>query len=170
MKKVILIILVLSVVLGTIGCGSENKAASDVSSPFVTVAEEKTTSETAAPEAGAQSDKGAEDAGRITDAAGEESPEVITPEQARDAIRNYCHSQNPDLEDLEKSGEYPIYWGVVSSNENEIVILYRSYTGALSHYYINPHTGDTFVTDFVPGITNVEEPTDEFFNVKDYTD
>jgi len=168
MKKAFLIISVLSFVLVTVGCGSENKTSNDATPSVVTVSEEKATSEAAAPEAGAQSDNGAEGAGEQPDATSEAAPGVITPEQARDAIRNYCHSQNPDLEDLEKSGEYPIYWGVVSSDENEIVILYRSYTGALSHYYINPNTGDTFVTDFVPGITNVEEPTDEFFNVKDY--
>ena len=170
MKKTFLAVLVFSVIFGTIGCGSENKTSNDATPSVVTVSEEKATSEAAAPEAGAQSDKGAEDARRITDVSPEAPPDVITPEQARDAIRNYCHSQNPDLESLEQSGEYPIYWGVVSSDENEIVILYRSYTGALSHYYINPNTGDTFVTDFVPGITNVEEPTDEFFNVKDYID
>ena len=167
MKKVVLIILVLSVILGTIGCGSENKASNDATPPAATVSEEKATSEAAAAEAGKQSDA-APEAGEQSDVVAEESADVITYEQARDAIRNYCHSNNPDLEDLEKSGEYPIYWGVVSNDENEIVILYRSYTGALTYFYIDPVTGETYTTESVPGITLGEERTDESFNVKDY--
>ena len=54
------------------------------------------------------------------------------------------------------------------NEKGEIVILYRSYTAAQIRYYIDPNTGDTYVTEFVPGITDEEERTEETFNVKDY--
>ena len=96
--------------------------------------------------------------------------ERITDDQAMTAIKNYCHKTSPDLENIEKEGEYPVYWEVISSDENEIVILFRSYTGAQIRYYIDPVLGDTYVTEFVPQITNEEEKTDEEFNIRDYLD
>ncbi len=93
---------------------------------------------------------------------------IISDEQAIAAIRNYSHISYPDLADIEKSGEYPVYWEIASSNDKEIVVLFRSYTGAQVRYYINPVSGDTYVTEFVPGITQEEERTEESFNVKDY--
>ena len=35
----------------------------------------------------------------------------------------------PDLEEIVSAGEYPVYWEVASSDAEEIVILFRSYTG-----------------------------------------
>ena len=96
--------------------------------------------------------------------------ERITDDQAMTAIKNYCHKTNPDLENIEKEGEYPVYWEVQSSDENEIVVMFRSYTGAQIRYYIDPVLGDTYVTEFVPQITNEEEKTDEEFNIRDYLD
>lgn len=98
----------------------------------------------------------------------EETTKVLSDENALMAIKNYCISLNPDLEDLINAEEYPIYWEIDSSDENEIVVLYRSYTGALCRYYIARTTGDTYVTEFVPGITEEEEKTGENFNIKDY--
>ncbi len=92
----------------------------------------------------------------------------ITNDQALEAIRNYCIQSNPDLEEMVNSDEYTIYWDIESSDENRIVVLYRSYTAALIRYYIDPTTGETYVTEFVPGITEEEERTDESFNLKDY--
>ena len=71
--------------------------------------------------------------------------ERISDDQAMTAIKNYCHMTNPDLENIEKEGEYPVYWEVQSR-------------------------GDTYVTEFVPQITNEEEKTDEEFNIRDYLD
>ena len=67
-------------------------------------------------------------------------------------------------------GEHELYWDVQSSDDSEIVILFRSYTGALIRYYVDPVSGETFVTEFVPGITADEERTDESLNVRDYLD
>ena len=35
-------------------------------------------------------------------------------------------------------------------------------------YYINPTTGETYVTEYVEGITPEEERTEESLNVRDY--
>ena len=92
----------------------------------------------------------------------------ITDEEALSAVKNYCHENNPDLERIEEEGKYPVYWDIESSDEKEIVVLFRSYTGAQIRYHINPESGDTYVAEFVPGITFEEEKTDESFNVRDY--
>lgn len=92
----------------------------------------------------------------------------ITQEQALSAIKNYCYRSNPDLKSMEENGEHSVDWSVASSNETQIVILFHSYTGAEVRYYVDPSTGETYVTQFVSGITPEEERTDERFNVRDY--
>ena len=94
--------------------------------------------------------------------------EELSDEQALAAIRNYCYSRNPALEGIVKAGEYPVYWDISSSDEKGIVILFRSYTGAQNRYYIDRLSGETYVTEFVPGITDEEQRTDENFNIRDY--
>ena len=93
---------------------------------------------------------------------------TLSEDQALSAIRNYCFAVNPDLEELVKSGEYPVYWELASSDAQEIVVLFRSYTGVLTRYYIDRSTGETYVTEFVPGITPEEARTEESLNVWDY--
>ena len=93
---------------------------------------------------------------------------VITDDQAVTAIRNYCYEVNPGLEELVNGGEYEVEWYVESGDENMIVVVYRSYTAALIRYYIDPNTGDTYVTEYVPGITEEEMRTEETLNVRDY--
>ena len=93
---------------------------------------------------------------------------TLTDDQALAAIRQYCLKSNPDLEGIVNAGEYPVYWEIASSDANEIVVLYRSYTGALVRYYIDRATGETYVTEFVSGITPEEQRTEEHLNVWDY--
>ena len=90
----------------------------------------------------------------------ESGPEkIVTDEQAVTAIRE---------EDIENAGEYPVYCDVESATDQEIVVLFRSYTGAQIRYYIDRISGNTYVTENVPGITDEEERTDEEFSVWDY--
>ena len=91
--------------------------------------------------------------------------EPVDAELALSIIRNYCLSENPNLQEIVDAGEYPVYWEIESSDEQQVVILFRSYTGALTRYYIDRATGDTYVTEFVPGITTEEQRTEESFNV-----
>lgn len=95
---------------------------------------------------------------------------IETDDQALSAIKNYCIANNPELEDMVKSGDYTIYWEIESSKDNQIVVLFRSYTGAELRYYIDSVSGDTYVTEFVKGITDGEQRTEETFNALDYVD
>jgi predicted small lipoprotein YifL len=94
--------------------------------------------------------------------------EGLTDDQAIAAIAKYCAALNPDLEEIVNAGEYPAYWEIESSDAQQVVVLFRSYTGALVRYYIDRTTGDTRVTEFVPGITPEEMPSDESLNAWDY--
>lgn len=150
MKKKLIVAVALIMVLGMIGCNSKSKTNQEkiegTDDPTsVTIESKDSENETV----------------DIPDA-------VITDEQALTAIKNYCYINNPDLEAIEKAGEYPVYWNITSSDEKQIVVLFRSYTGAEVRYYIDKNSGDTYVTEFVPGILTEEERTDESFNVKDY--
>jgi len=92
----------------------------------------------------------------------------ITDDEALAAIRNYCYKTNPELkEDVDsKNGE--IYWDISSSDEKEIVVLYHSYTSALTRYYIDRVSGYTYVTEYVKGITEEEQRNGISFNLRDY--
>ena len=92
----------------------------------------------------------------------------ISDDMAKSAVMNYCFEQNSALKDMYNSDEYTIYWEVEHSDDNQIVVLYRSYTAAEVRFYIDRITGDTYVTEFVQGITEQEEKTDESFNIKSY--
>ena len=97
-------------------------------------------------------------------------PDEVTDTIALTAIQNYCYAQNPDLEKFVNAEEYGVYWSIISADENEIEVLFRSYTGTNVRYYIDKATGNTHVTEFVPFISDAETPTDETLNVWDYLD
>ncbi len=94
--------------------------------------------------------------------------ESLSEEQILSAIKNYCYASNPVLEEIEKTEVYPVYWEIISRKNEEIVVLFRSYTGMQIRYYVDPATGETYVTELVPGISSEEQQTDESFNVKNY--
>ena len=93
---------------------------------------------------------------------------TLSDEQAISAIRNYCTAQNPDLAEIVNAGEYPVSWEVASGDGRQVVVLFRSYTGAEVRYYIDRITGDAYVTEFVPGITPEEARTEESLNAWEY--
>ena len=94
--------------------------------------------------------------------------EALSDEEALSAVRAYCLDSNPDLEGIVNAGEYPVYWMVESSSEQQVVVLFRSYTGSETRYYVDRTTGEVTVTDFVPGIMSAEQPSEERMNVWDY--
>lgn len=93
---------------------------------------------------------------------------TLSDEQALAAVRSYCLIRNPDLENIVNAGVYPVYWAVSSSDEHEIVVLFRSYTGAQIRYHIDRVTGETYVTESVPEISPEEVRTEESLNVWEY--
>ena len=92
----------------------------------------------------------------------------ITKDEAINAIRNYNYENIEGLEKMVESNEYSIYWDIESEDDNQIVVVFRSYTGAINRYYIDKNTGETYVTEFVPGIILDEQKTDEKFNINNY--
>ncbi len=92
----------------------------------------------------------------------------MSDEQALAAVKRYCCIENPELEDMADSEDYSVYWEVSASEEQEIVVLFRSYTGAQVNYHIDPASGETYAAEYVPGVTAEEQRTDESFNAWDY--
>ncbi|WP_024862064.1 hypothetical protein [Ruminococcus flavefaciens] len=98
----------------------------------------------------------------------EGSSDAVTEAQALEAVKNYCFTKNPNLKNMVDSDEYTIYWNASVNDANEIVVLFRSYTAAQIRYYIDPISGETYVTELVPGIIDEEQRTEESFNIRDY--
>lgn len=144
MKKIIIIGLTIVLALATISCGTKKPAESEI----IGGADEPTSI-----------DLDSKDNKEIT---------PLTDEEALTAIKNYCYESNPDLKDMEGDDDYTVYFNVESSDESQIVVAFRSYTMAIVRYYVNPVTGDTYVTEFVPGITDEEEKTGETLNARLY--
>lgn len=94
--------------------------------------------------------------------------EALTENQALEAIKSYCIEQNPELKSELESNEHTVYFDVSTNEAGEIVVLYRSYTGSENRYYVDPVSGDAYVTELVPGIIDEEQKTEESLNVRDY--
>lgn len=150
--------------LTTASVSSESTSPTGTTSADKTKDIQPTQAETALPD---QTEAPQQDKTEGTSVEDSES-DAITEEQALNAIKNYCFSKNPDLKNMADSGEYVINWNVTASDADEIVVLYRSYTSAQIRYYIDPISGETYVTEMVPGIIDEEKRTDESFNIRDY--
>ena len=144
-------------VLTTASVSSESTSTMDATSADETTAVQPT-----------QTEAHLQDKTEATSVEGSES-DALTDEQALEAVKNYCFSKNPDLKNKVDSGEYNIYWDVTASNADKIVVLFRSYTSAQIRYYIDPISGETYVTELVPGIIDEEQRTEESFNIRDYS-
>jgi len=159
MKKIAL--LISCVILGLTGCssGDGSETAGRKESAAVSQTADSTTMVVQAAESVTMATQTTEP---------DEMADAITPEQALAAIKKYNYDRNPELESMEGSEDYTISWEVSENEAGEIVVLYRSYTAAQIRYYINPTTGETYVTEYVEGITSEEERTEESLNVRDY--
>ncbi|RKM62210.1 hypothetical protein D6855_01965 [Butyrivibrio sp. CB08] len=95
-------------------------------------------------------------------------PDVITEDQAYAAVINYNKAIGSGIDGEINSEGYSEYWDVSTNADGKIVVLYRSYTGAQTFYYVEPTSGETYVTELVPGIIDEEQETGEKFNARDY--
>lgn len=184
MQKKILTLALCLMCAGLSACGTENKDTDVLPKSVTTTAAEQTSKSTEATQAEnteAAATTQAETTLPVqteaaqpvqteaaTTAPAETQAETISEAQALEAIKSYCYNSNPNLKDIVDSGEYSVYWTVSTNEANEIVVLYRSYTAALVRYYIDPVSGDTYVTEWVPGIAEEEQRTGETFNIKSY--
>ena len=79
---------------------------------------------------------------------------TITKEMAFEGVNNYCHREydwsvakdNPDI----------MYVQMGEETDSAYQVVFRSYTGAFVHFYVNKTSGATRMVEKVPSL-NVEE-------------
>ena len=89
-----------------------------------------------------------------TDVQTEDTLKTITEDMAYEGINNYCHSaydwsvakDNPDI----------MYLTMGEETDSTYQVIFRSYTGAFVHFYVNKTSGTTRIVEKVPSL-NVEE-------------
>ncbi len=89
-----------------------------------------------------------------TDVQTEDTLRTITEDMAYEGINNYCHSaydwsvakDNPDI----------MYLTMGEETDSAYQVIFRSYTGAFVHFYVNKTSGTTRMVEIVPSL-NVEE-------------
>ncbi|MCR5453092.1 MAG: hypothetical protein K6F00_10725 [Lachnospiraceae bacterium] len=181
MKKRLLITALFCIAFCLFACGSQTQNGSDDQKETVTEeSNENTEEQSTADNTEEQSTTDNTEEQSTTDNTEEQSAadnkeeqtvsenETLTEEECLEAIKNYCFTKNPDLKDMVDSDEYNISWEVTTNENNEIVVLYRSYTGSETRYYIDPVSGETNITEMAPGITDEEQSVNEQLNIRDY--
>ena len=180
MKKKIML-LVCSLIIGLMGCGSNTQAGTEttVNEPEVVEldaetdaadAENPVDGEDTSDDETTDAEAPAEGSEEVTADDGVADTDLITEDQALAAIKKYWFEKEPELEDMLDSDEYTIYFEVTTNDDGEIVVLYRSYTAAETRYYIDPETGNANITELVPGIFDEETASNEKLNIRDYMD
>ena len=89
-----------------------------------------------------------------SDAQTEDSLSTITQEMAYEGVNNYCHKvydwsvakDNPDI----------MYVQMGEETDSAYEVVFRSYTGAFVHFYVDKASGATKIVEKVPSL-NVEE-------------
>ena len=84
----------------------------------------------------------------------EDTLRTITKEMAFEGVNNYCHKEydwsiakdNPDI----------MYLTMGEETDSTYQVVFRSYTGAFVHFYVNKTSGTTRMVEIVPSL-NVEE-------------
>ena len=141
------------------GCGSESTKEGGLKVEAIETTETSEKTQTA---------DNSEKSETIESAQAQETGSAITEQQALEAVQKYYATIDPDIMNELSSEDYPTYFDVSTNENGEIVVIFRAYTGAINRYYVDPATGETYVTEFVPGIIDEETRTEETFNVKDY--
>ena len=101
-----------------------------------------------------------------TDVQTEDTLRTITKEMAFEGVNNYCHKEydwsvakdNPDI----------MFVQIGEETDSAYQVVFRSYTGAFVHFYVNKTSGTTKMVEKVPSL-NVEEETGTI-NLFDYLD
>ena len=83
------------------------------------------------------------------------SEKKITKDMAYKGIDNYCHSEydwsaavdNPSIMSVEMGKE----------TDTEYQVIFRSYTGSYTYFYVNKSDGNTRIVEYVPVLDIKEE-------------
>ena len=94
------------------------------------------------------------DVAQSSDVQTEDTLRTITADMAYEGVNNYCHSaydwsvakDNPDI----------MYVQMGEETDSAYQVVFRSYTGAFVHFYVNKTSGTTRMVEKVPSL-NVEE-------------
>ena len=89
-----------------------------------------------------------------TDVQTEDTLRTITEEMAYEGVNNYCHKEydwsiakdNPDI----------MFVQIGEETDSAYQVVFRSYTGAFVHFYVDKTSGTTKIVEKVPNL-NVEE-------------
>ena len=84
----------------------------------------------------------------------EDTLRTITADMAFEGVNNYCHKEydwsvakdNPDI----------MYVEIGKETDSAYQVVFRSYTGAFVHFYVDKTSGSTRMVERVPSL-NVEE-------------
>lgn len=96
-----------------------------------------------------------------------EPPKPLTDDEAMAGFTNYLYFKIKNLQKILDEDKIPCTWGIASSDKNEIMIMFKSNTGALLRYHINRKTGKAYVTQYAVE-TNSYFRTKETVNVREY--
>ena len=99
-----------------------------------------------------------------TDVQTEDTLRTITKEMAFEGVNNYCHKEydwsvakdNPDIMFVQMGEE----------TDSAYQVVFRSYTGAFVHFYVDKTSGTTRIVEKVPNL-NAEEDAGTI-NIFDY--
>ena len=94
------------------------------------------------------------DVAQSSDAQTEDTLRTITEDMAYEGVDNYCHSaydwsvakDNPDI----------MYLTMGEETDSAYQVIFRSYTGAFVHFYVNKASSTTRMVEKVPNL-NIEE-------------
>ena len=94
-----------------------------------------------------------------TDVQTEDTLRTITEEMAYEGVNNYCHKEydwsvakdNPDI----------MFVQIGEETDTAYQVVFRSYTGAFVHFYVDKTSGTTKIVEKVPSL-NVEEDDGEY--------
>ena len=89
---------------------------------------------------------------------------AITSELALEGVSNYCHS----MYDWSVAEDNPslMYVTMGDETESEYKVIFRSYTGAFTYFYVNKENGSTRMVEYVPALDFEEEAGS--FDIFDY--
>lgn len=74
----------------------------------------------------------------------------ITSQMAYLGVKNYCHSKYDWS--IAETNPLMMYVDMGEETETEYQVLFRSYTGAFVHFYVDKTSGSTRMVEYVPAL------------------